>query len=703
MLSSVAEISQQILSLKHELRASQQGCKLPGLQSCAFVEPDFEEDTTNAENWPAEKPEVEEPISPPAPRLCASRFTTNQSTVSPVAKSIVSPSHGNPREPATLLTGMKDLKIMQQGIELLVDPQGVKETSGSASSICSSPSLAAARQLPSEGSNQEVGILKPRRKRVSGISVISGLSSELATGDVEASRSLNNMLTLRSESSTSCGPREDYRRNWSQQSLATTASSCAISPDSCFRLACDLTSICALLVYSIMLPFSRAYQELNCLCFSAFQEACFHLADAALLINVVLNFFMGYHSSDGSIQMSLVRTALKYTLTWFAFDATVAFPYMLAKRFATRQWIMWLFTLVKVVGMCRVASIFERIQREHQLNRVRVAKAMLGLVVPAHLMACGFRLACSADQAPDPMSDLMHIYVKDLYFVMMTMTTIGYGDVVPIGVWSRAYAIFVMLIASVFFGVLVSVTAHTTRSIIDNPHQHRVNAAASFLRARGVPKGLLTKVSYLMVQHLQKGHSTSLEPELFKGLTGSVQRELSLCMLGKAVLQFPLFEGAQRSLIGDLAQLYSWVSCARGDLIAEDGQMVCEITFVISGTLVAALGKYSLERHLDRNTEDVQADREKAHQMNGRPSEDCIGGLLSINEGAWFGEGCLFEKERIRTSTITSRSASNLASLSSVSYHDVIGRYPHVKQRHLSIQAALDVGQIDLADLGHGL
>eukprot|EP00930_Biecheleria_cincta_P050970 TRINITY_DN36125_c0_g1_i1.p1 TRINITY_DN36125_c0_g1~~TRINITY_DN36125_c0_g1_i1.p1 ORF type:complete len:754 (-),score=128.66 TRINITY_DN36125_c0_g1_i1:53-2314(-) len=712
VLRDIAEVSQQIRSLKHELHASQarvhgtsfgvvnpesgleiQDSEAPeglhssrsetakgtgplGSQSCSCTEPDFEEDTPNVANWPAEEQDVEEPKSPPAPRLCPDKFITNQSSVS---------SH------STLLTRLRDMKTMRHNMELVADAQGTKESFGNTSAPAS-PSFAAAQEMPSESSNYNVGTFKPRTRRASVISVISGLSN-LSPGDApfEPSNNPHRMLTLRSDSEVGERLGEDDQRS---------ASSCAISPDSRFRLACDVTSICAFLAYTMTLPFSCAYEELH---FIAFQEVYLHLADSVLLINMVLSFFMGYHSKDGSIEMAPARTALKYTLTWFAFDAVVAFPYFVTKRFAVVRGLMWLFTIVKVTGICRVASLFERIQREHQLNRVRVAKAVLGLVVPAHLMACGFRLACAADQAPDPMNDLMHLYVKDLYFVIMTMTTIGYGDVVPIGMWSRAYAIFVMLIASVFFGVLVSVTAHTTRSIIDNPHQHRVNAAASFLRARGVPKGLLTKVSYLMVQHLQQGQSTSLEPELFKGLSGSVQRELSLCLLGSAVLQFPLFEGAQRSLIGDLAQLHSWITCVRGDLIAEDGQMVCEIVFVVSGTLVAALGKYSLEKHLDRSTEDVAADRDKAQQMGERLSDSGVACMLAISEGAWFGEGCLFEKERIRTSTITARSGSSLASLSSVSYHEVISRYPHVKERHLSIQAALDAGHINLADLGHGL
>lgn len=43
-------------------------------------------------------------------------------------------------------------------------------------------------------------------------------------------------------------------------------------------------------------------------------------------------------------------------------------------------------------------------------------------------------------------------YVYSLYFILMTMTTIGYGDITPVNPIEIGFTLFVMLICSALFG-----------------------------------------------------------------------------------------------------------------------------------------------------------------------------------------------------------------------------------------------------------
>ena len=89
---------------------------------------------------------------------------------------------------------------------------------------------------------------------------------------------------------------------------------------------------------------------------------------------------------------------------------------------------------------------------------------LLGVVVSSHWFACVFFVinnaavgdewlaASGVDAAAVTVSDQ---YIAAFYWAIMTMTTVGFGDVVPVSTGGRFFAIFVMIFgAGVFaFGV----------------------------------------------------------------------------------------------------------------------------------------------------------------------------------------------------------------------------------------------------------
>jgi voltage-gated potassium channel Kch len=48
------------------------------------------------------------------------------------------------------------------------------------------------------------------------------------------------------------------------------------------------------------------------------------------------------------------------------------------------------------------------------------------------------------------------IYLKSLYFILVTMTTIGYGDITPEGTEETVTLLFIMMLSSGLFGYILN-------------------------------------------------------------------------------------------------------------------------------------------------------------------------------------------------------------------------------------------------------
>jgi len=164
-----------------------------------------------------------------------------------------------------------------------------------------------------------------------------------------------------------------------------------------------------------------------------------------------------------------------------------------------------------------------------------------------------------------------------------------------------------------------------------------------------------------------------MDQDLFAKLSPSMQRELSLALLRGSVLHFPLFRDAQHSFVLELAQAHSWVQCLTGDLVAEEGQLVQEVVFVIYGLLQTHVSTS------DGNASDVS----------------------SLEAGMWFGEACLFRSGCVRGMTVVAIQDSELAVLVAEKYLAIVKRYPRLLEKHRSIEQALRSGTLSMDELAH--
>lgn len=415
-------------------------------------------------------------------------------------------------------------------------------------------------------------------------------------------------------------------------------------PRSIMRLAWDVFTAVSIIFTGALLPVCFAYLEKERLS-QGFLGVVFATVDFIWIIDIFINLRTAYVDS-GKLVTSGRSIFIRYAHGWLTFDLLAACPVMMIRDDSAFAYYV---VVVKLLRLCRIWMLFAKFQ---SFTSMTLYPCLVGFTsaLLCNILTCAWRLTQEDDGTGTPAIDL---YVKDAYWVMMTMSTVGFGDIVPGNTAERVYGIFVMTIAPLVFGATVTLTSHAIQALFNDKIAIQVARATKYMNLRGVQRETQWRVQHSLRRNIQQESRVALASEILAKLPPLVQRDLLSELLRSTVFQFPLFHGASNTFIGELSQHHSWVECAPGDLVVEEGHVVEEVVFIIRGRLLV---------HSVQSGEDIE-----------------------FKAGAWFGEACLFDADRVREHDVTAVTQSELAVLRASDYHEVVKKYPRVLARHQRI------------------
>lgn len=212
------------------------------------------------------------------------------------------------------------------------------------------------------------------------------------------------------------------------------------------------------------------------------------------------------------------RIRAKYLSFWFWIDLLSVFPFWLITFFVTTDEssgsggvnlqvfrIIRLMRLVKITRILKASRIFKRLETSMSVTyaALGMAKLLIYLFTWSHLQSCLWGLipqlldeehswidALQATQEA-PLSP-WDTYVAGLYFSIMTVTSIGYGEMLPVTTNERWICSILMLASSTVWcyvmGQACSIAATMDPSSIE--FQANMDALNQFMHDRGLPKTL---------------------------------------------------------------------------------------------------------------------------------------------------------------------------------------------------------------------
>ena len=326
-----------------------------------------------------------------------------------------------------------------------------------------------------------------------------------------------------------------------------------------------------------------------------------------------------------------------YGYRWLAADLLAALP-------------LGLITGIPGLEVLRLAKLGRVVQAMRDLwsvyidkwNTFRLLYSGIWIAFVVHWLSCGW-LALRA--ASTDLDNTGNTYFRALYWTVTTLTSVGYGDIIPRTDVETLYAILVMAAGVGMFGYVIGNIAH----IITNMHPSRVRyietmeGLNAFMEYRGLPSQLQHRIREYYAYRWEKRLGFD-ESTILNDLSVSLQGDVSLFLKKDVIEKVPFFKGATEELVREISLAMQPRVYMPGDPIFRAGEQGEEMFFIGRGE-VHILGK---------DGSSIQA---------------------VLRDGDFFGEGALVLGQP-RSATVRSVGYCDLYALDKPSFKSIMQRHP---------------------------
>jgi len=262
---------------------------------------------------------------------------------------------------------------------------------------------------------------------------------------------------------------------------------------------------------------------------------CNQLVNAIFLMDLVFNFFLHYQLANDDWVRDHRRIVWHYLKTNFFIDLVATFPFEmlalglgntcgLAKSCFRRKSrhkgfkgmrLIRVVRLVKLLRLARTSRLIHRYRADlsFSFGFMNVAFFVVASVLSAHWIACAWGVA--GQSASDDNSWMTQFrdgdyawaisspknqYLLSLYFSIMTLTTVGYGDVGPKNLSEYALLVFAMLLGGFLWAYIIGAVCGTVANLdrVKIRHQQRYDQINNLLVREQISPDLAHRVrSYL--------------------------------------------------------------------------------------------------------------------------------------------------------------------------------------------------------------
>ncbi len=157
--------------------------------------------------------------------------------------------------------------------------------------------------------------------------------------------------------------------------------------------------------------------------------------------------------------------------------------------------------------------------------------------------------------------DLYHVtrgeqYVASLYWSVMTLTTIGYGDIKPVTAVERLFAILAMLLGSAMFAYVVGTMCSVVQGLSETQlhfqsHMDRIN---EYMTECKLPNSLRTRVRKFCLYQRDANLIRMRERNLLQSLSPALRSEISSHNYELPLRRAEYFSDAPREFIYSLSE-----------------------------------------------------------------------------------------------------------------------------------------------------
>jgi hypothetical protein len=358
-------------------------------------------------------------------------------------------------------------------------------------------------------------------------------------------------------------------------------------------------------------------------------------------MDIIIFFFKGYYNHKMEIIRNNKKIIIHYLLGDFFMDALEAFPlnyiiYICNKEnnyFGYSDFkIIFLkllvfikplkiFKITKKNNNIALEDFFENFANSYHLEMfIEFFISFLEFCLFVHLLIC-LHIFFSLQNYPNWISHINVAdktffikYITSFYFMITTMTTVGYGDIVCISSIERIFHIILVAIGTIIYTFLVSKIGNYLR---DQSHEKAklisdLNILESIrVSCPTMPYKLYFKIKSHLLNISKKRKKAGLSL-LINGIPETIKNDLLFKIYSKEINRFSIFKNVNNSnFILQILTSFIPITLKKEEILLLEGESVENIIFVRDGRLsmeiiVDLKDPYkSIQRYLEFNFEEI--------------------------------------------------------------------------------------------------
>ena len=301
-----------------------------------------------------------------------------------------------------------------------------------------------------------------------------------------------------------------------------------------------------LLIYTaIIVPAEFAFPHL----FNGIWLAVETLIDFLFFFDVIVTLNTSFNGARGVLITNRKVIFNKYLKTWMIIDCLSCIPLQLLQesqsankylRFIHLNRIYRLLSLIKFLRFTKVSYRTHKMLLIRELSQLsfNLVTFLLVTSILIHNLTCLWIMVSSLEDTSaenwpvrydNSDQTTLEIYFSSLYFIFSTLTTVGYGDIVPLTNEEKVFTVLVMAFGIAFYSILIG-KINSILSSLDNQQviiKSKLSYFNEFAQAISLSEELQAKVKNHIFLNANKHFYAVDELEFMKNISLSLKEAVS--------------------------------------------------------------------------------------------------------------------------------------------------------------------------------
>ena len=411
-----------------------------------------------------------------------------------------------------------------------------------------------------------------------------------------------------------------------------------LAPNSLTVYLIDLFVLFFSFIELFYLPFFLSYNIHKCkLYFLTVNSLLFYSADLIYIIDLVSGFFRAFYNFEEILIKDNSLICINYLTGWFLLDLIQAIPFYTILNINQEKCdnntiynhlnYSYIYNFHYSFLIIKIIKIFKTLNKNSALNRIiyflnkndffynwrGVFFTILVALSSLHFCSCyfiflgrnvhpGWIVKCNLDSY-----SFHHIYIASLYYVMTTLTTVGYGDIIVVTQYERFYQILLLIVGTCAYSWILTFISNYIKKKNEKyiDFENKLNILGEIkISYPNLNNDLYEKI--LRYLHYNKSEYKYNVENILESLPSSLQNNLIVEMYKPIIKNFHFFKSFENSdfFVKIVTSLKS-ILCMKDDILIQEGDVIEDIIFIKKGVLSLEIlidldsAKESAEKHLN--------------------------------------------------------------------------------------------------------